>query len=116
MIDKFRFRRMEENKKKMYDFDNEREVILAAQKCQRNWDYSQTIDPIVRDHLLWVALNAPSKQHEAYYDVYWTDDRKVIEECSHYTWGNTNSRVPPSTWKNSQQNASKLNFELVDLS
>ena len=106
MIDKFRFRRMEENKKKMYDFDNEREVILAAQKCQRNWDYSQTIDPIVRDHLLWVALNAPSKQHEAYYDVYWTDDRKVIEECSHYTWGNTNSRVPPSTWKNSQQNAS----------
>jgi len=90
----------------MYSFDEERDIILDAQKCQRNWDYKKTINPIARDHLLWVAQNAPSKQHEAYYDIFWTDDRKVIEECSHYTWGNTNGREPPSTWKNSQQNAS----------
>ena len=28
------------------------------------------------------TTNAPSKQHEGYYDVYYTADRKVIEEIS----------------------------------
>ena len=50
--------------------------------------------------------NAPSKQHEGYYDVYWTADRKVIKELSKYTWGNTHRREPPSNWRNSQANAS----------
>jgi hypothetical protein len=88
-----------------YNWDNEMEIIRNMQKCQRNWDYSKQIHPEIVDYLLWHAENAPSKQHEGYYDVYWSDDRKVIEECSKYTWGSTHSRNPPSTWRNSQANA-----------
>ena len=33
-------------------------------------------------------------------------DRKLIQEMSRYTWGNTHRRNPPSNWRNSQTNAS----------
>lgn len=92
-------------KKLAYDFDNEMDIIKDIQKCQRNWDYTKTIPPTVRDYLLWIAKNSPSKQHEAYYDVYWCDNREVLNELSKYTWGCTHSRNPPSTWRNSQMNA-----------
>ena len=65
-----------------YNWDQEMEIIRNMQKCQRNWDYSEPVHPETIDFLLWHAENSPSKQHEAYYDVYWTADRKVIEECS----------------------------------
>ena len=95
-----------------YDWDSERKTMLKIQKCQRNWDHDKwfTINEELRtqivNELLWVATNAPSKQHEGYYDVYYTADRKVIEEISRYTWGYTHRRNPPSTWRNSQANAS----------
>lgn len=92
-------------KRMFYNWDQEMDIIRNMQKCQRNWDYSKTVHPEIIEHLLWHAENAPSKQHEAYYDVYWTADRKVIEECSKYTWGSTHSRNPPSTWRNTQANA-----------
>lgn len=88
-----------------YNWDNEMAIVEKMKKCQRNWDYSKNIHPDVAHYLLWHAENAPSKQHEAYYDVYWTTDRKVIEEISKYTWGSTHSRIPPSTWRNTQANA-----------
>ena len=88
-----------------YNWDQEMNIIRQAQKCQRNWDYSKKVHPEVIDYLLWHAENAPSKQHEGYYDVYYTADRKVISECSKYTWGSTHSRNPPSTWRNTQANA-----------
>ena len=88
-----------------YNWDHEMEIIRNMQKCQRNWDYSKSIMSEAIDYLLWHAENAPSKQHEAYYDVYWTADREIIEECSKYTWGSTHSRNPPSTWRNTQANA-----------
>lgn len=92
-------------KRMFYNWDHEMDIIRNMQKCQRNWDYSKTVHPEVIDYLLWHAENAPSKQHEAYYDVYWTADRKVIEECTKYTWGSTHTRNPPSTWRNTQANA-----------
>jgi nitroreductase len=92
-------------KNMFYDWNDEMNTIRKIQKCQRVWDHSKTIHPELIDYLLWTAQNAPSKQYEAYYDVYWTADRKVLEELSNYTWGTTHSRNPPSTWKNSQQNA-----------
>ena len=92
-------------KRMFYNWDNEMEIIRNMQKCQRNWDYSKNVHPEIIDFLLWHAENAPSKQYEGYYDVYWTTDRKVIEECSKYTWGSTHSRNPPSTWRNTQANA-----------
>ena len=95
-----------------YDWDGERKTMLDIQKCQRNWDHDKwfTINEQLRneiiDELLWVATNAPSKQHEGYYDVYYTADRNVIQEISRYTWGYTHRRNPPATWRNSQANAS----------
>tara|TARA_A200000159_G_C7302605_1_gene330869 strand:+ start:301 stop:1191 length:891 start_codon:yes stop_codon:yes gene_type:complete len=93
-----------------YDWDKEREVLSKIQKCQRNWDYTKfdMKHPTYREmveELLYIAENSPSKQHEGYYDIYWTADRKVIQELSRYTWGNTHRREPPSNWRNSQANA-----------
>ena len=94
-----------------YDWDKEREVLNNIQKCQRNWDYSkfdiknQTHKEMIEE-LLWVAQNTPTKQHEGYFDIYWTADRNLIQEMSRYTWGNTHRREPPSNWRNSQSNAS----------
>ncbi len=92
-----------------YDWDNELDILRDMQKCQRNWDYEKTKkygswDGAV-DYFLHIATNSPSKQHEGYFDVYWSYDRKVVQELSRYTWGTTHSRVPPATWRNSQANA-----------
>ena len=95
-----------------YDWDSERKTMLEIQQCQRNWDHkkwfkiNEELRTQIVNELLWVATNAPSKQHEGYYDVYYTADRKVIEEISKYTWGYTHRRNPPATWRNSQANAS----------
>ena len=92
-------------KRMFYSWDQEMDIVRNMQKCQRNWDYSQPVSDELADYLLWHAENSPSKQHEAYYDVYWSNDRNVIDECSKYTWGSTHSRTPPSTWRNTQANA-----------
>lgn len=89
----------------MDSWNNEKKIIKNMQGCQRNWDYNKTISDEIINYLLWIATNAPSKQHEAYYDVYWTADRQVIQEYSRYTWGNTYTRNPPACRRNSQANA-----------
>lgn len=95
-----------------YDWDKEREVLETMKQCQRNYHYKKWNDLHPRykkhiiSHLLYIAENSPSKQYESYYDLYWTADRNVIEEISKYTWGNTHRRNPPSTWRNTQANAS----------
>ena len=95
---------------KTYDWDFERQVMSKIQKVQRNWDYEKYNIKREKEQnleeLLWVATNTPSKQYEGYYDLFYTDDRKVIEEIYKYTWGNTHRRNPPSNWRNSQANAS----------
>ena len=97
--------REERIKRMYYGWDEEKEIILELQKCQRNWDYSKTIHQEIIDYLLWTAQQAPSKQHEGYYDLYWSADRKVLEELSKYTWGTTHTRNPPANYRNSQMNA-----------
>ena len=99
-------------KRMFYDWDNERKILDKIQKCQRNWDHkrwnqnSDNLESVMLDELLYIAQNSPSKQHEGYYDIYYSDDRDVIEEMSKYTWGYTHRRNPPATWRNSQSNAS----------
>lgn len=92
-------------KQMFYGWDENMTVIREMQKCQRNWDYSKKVHPEIVDYLLWIAREAPSKQHEAYYDVYYSTDRETIQEMSRYTWGSTHTRTPPSTWRNTQANA-----------
>ena len=95
-----------------YEWDKERETYNKIQKCQRNWDYEKwnKLNPVLVDdivnELLWIATNSPTKQHEGYFDVYYTADRKVIQDISRYTWGYTHRREPPANWRNSQSNAS----------
>jgi nitroreductase len=88
-----------------YARDEEREIMLNMQKCQRNWDLTKKLPEDAIEYLLWIAQNAPSKQHEAYYDVYYSTDRETIEYLYQYSWGSTHSRTPPSCWRNSQMNA-----------
>lgn len=90
---------------KIDKLDIEKTKIRQLQKCQRNWDYSKKIPQEHVDHFLWVAQNAPSKQWQAYYDVYYFTKREVIEEFYQWTWGSTHSRIPPATWRNPQMNA-----------
>lgn len=97
--------RNENIKNMFYEWDSEMEIIKQMQKCQRNWDHSKSVHPEIIDYLLWHAKNSPSKQHEAYYDVFYTADRKVINEISKYTWGHTHFRNPPATFRNTQANA-----------
>ena len=92
-----------------YDWDGERKILNKIQKCQRNWDHSKPLPGVfyeMVDELLYIAQNSPSKQHEGYFDVYYSTDRETIEEMSKYTWGYTHRRNPPATWRNSQSNAS----------
>lgn len=86
-------------------WEQEQEIILSTQRCQRNWDYSKKIPNNIVNELVWIAQNAPSKQHEAYYDMYYTTDRTVIEELYQSTWGHTQTQNPPSNARNSQMNA-----------
>ena len=79
-----------------YDWDFERQVMSKIQKVQRNWDYEKyNIKKEKKqnlEELLWVATNTPSKQYEGYYDLYYTDDRKVIEEI-HHLLGETHKQM-----------------------
>ena len=62
-----RLERMAALRRNMYDIDYEKDIILDTQKCQRNYDLSKKIEPEYRDYFLWLAANAPSKQHEGYF-------------------------------------------------
>ena len=98
--------REERIKRMFYGWDEEKDIIREIQKCQRNWDLTKPpIHQELIDYLLWTAQNSPSKQHEGYYDFYWSADRKVLDELSKYTWGTTHTRNPPANWRNSQMNA-----------
>ena len=85
--------------------DKEKEYINTIKKCQRNWDLTRTIPQEHINHWLWIAQNAPSKQHEAYYDVYFIRKAEVIKEMMDYTWGFTATTTPPSCWRNPQMGA-----------
>ena len=89
----------------LYGWDEEMEIMRSMQQCQRNWDLSKTIPQDAINYLLWIAQNAPSKQHEAYYDVHWSTDRDTIDYLYQFSWGSTHRKNPPAMWRNSQMNA-----------
>lgn len=89
----------------MYSWNEEQTVMRKMQQCQRNYNLSYKMMDEAADYLLWVAQNVPSKQYEAYFDVYYTTDRATIDYLYQFSWGSTHSRTPPSCWRNSQMNA-----------
>ena len=72
--------REERIKHMFYGWDEEKEILREIQQCQRNWDHKHQPHQEAIDYLLWTANNSPSKQHEGYFDLYWTADRKVLDE------------------------------------
>lgn len=89
----------------LYGWDDEKRIMQHMQQCQRNWDLSKTIPQDGIDYLLWIAQNAPTKQHEAYFDIHWSTDRETIEYLYQFSWGSTHRKNPPAMWRNSQMNA-----------
>ena len=83
----------------------EKALMNQIIKCQRNWDFSKEIPKEHIDYLNWVACNTPSKQYEAYYDIYYATKREVIEDLYQWSWGSTYKFSPPSQWRNAQMNA-----------
>ena len=93
-----------------YDFDKEREVLSKIQKCQRNWDYDKFEIELPEyqtmvNELLYIAQNSPSKQHEGYFDVYWTVIENLYKKCQdilgaihieeiHHLIGETHKQMP----------------------
>jgi nitroreductase len=94
----------------LYGWDEERRIMEQMQQCQRNWNLDFEVPKEAVDYLTWIAKNAPSKQHEAYYDVYYTTDRETIEYLYQFSWGSTHRKNPPAMWRNSQMNANMYMF------
>ena len=92
-------------KRTLYGWDDEKRIMHKMQQCQRNWNVHHLIPKDAVNYLLWIAENAPSKQHEAYYDVYYSTDRATIEYLYQFSWGSTHRKNPPAMWRNSQMNA-----------
>lgn len=64
------------------------DCVKATRKCQRNWDHSKSVDPEHIKHLVDVAINAPAKQDEAYFDLYVITNRQIIKELYlNHSWG-----------------------------
>lgn len=77
------------------------DASLTGQRCQRNWDLSQTIDDTILSTLKEVVKNSATKQNEEYYDVFFITKRSLIEKI----FDLTDTSVPG---KNSQTLAQLL--------
>ena len=57
-----------------------KKAVITSQHCQRNWDLNKVIPEQDIEIFKHVVTNCPSKQNIAYYDVYFINNRKIIEE------------------------------------
>ena len=74
----------------MNDMENQKKAIRGARQCQRNWDLTKTVPEEHIDHWIDLATNAPSKQDEAFFDLYVVTDREKIDYLyKEHTWGFT---------------------------
>lgn len=80
----------------------------TAQRCQRNWDLSKDIPQGYLDIFLTTIKNAPAKQNEDYYSVYFITDRNIIEQVYNNTTFNTVTDATNDLSKNPQVLANLL--------
>ena len=59
MMSDVRSEQMTQMRHSLYEIDNEKDIILDAQKCQRNWNYDKKIEYEYMDYFLWLAKEAP---------------------------------------------------------
>jgi nitroreductase len=69
------------------NLDNEKKVVDIIRRCQRNWDRSKQIPEEHLDHWIYLAQHSPSKQDEAYYNMYVITNSDLIDKLSAQTWG-----------------------------
>ena len=62
-------------------------AIKKSQRCQRNWDLSQSIPQEDLDTMITAVTECPSKQNEAFYDITVVQDRTAIENIHNITEG-----------------------------
>ena len=87
------------------DIKKTSEVI---RRCQRNWDHSKSIPREHIELLAEVAKHSPTKQDEAYFDVYVVTDRDLIEKLYENSHGFTTGVLDGKkfqVWPNSQTRA-----------
>lgn len=74
----------------MTNIDNQKKAIKVARRCQRNWDLSKTIPEEHINHWIELITQAPSKQDEAFFDLYVLTDREKIDYLyKEHSWGFT---------------------------
>ena len=76
------------------NLDQEKNIIDAIRKCQRNWDLSRDIPQDHIDHFISIAKTAPSKQDESYFNLYVITNKTLILELLDFTWGHTLELIP----------------------
>lgn len=76
------------------DLEQEKKVIDSVRRCQRNWDLSKSIPKEHIDHWIYIAKNSPSKQDEAYYNLYVITNKELILKLLDLTWGHTMEIAP----------------------
>lgn len=69
----------------------------TAQRCQRNWDLSKSIDDSILSCLKTVVKNSATKQNEEYYQVFFITNRKLIETIYQLSYDNIHYIKNPQT-------------------
>lgn len=69
------------------DFEAEKASIDRIRRVQRNWDTSVQIPENLIDHWIYLATNAPSKQDEAYFNIYVITDRAILDTLIEHSYG-----------------------------
>lgn len=68
--------------------DDQKTFVEKIKKCQRNWQ-NITIPKEHIDHFIYLATNSPSKQYEAYFNVYVVTNKQTLKDLLEHTWGFT---------------------------
>jgi nitroreductase len=76
------------------NLEEEKKVIDTIRRCQRNWDLEKKIPEEHIEHWIYIAQNSPSKQDEAYYNLYVITSKEKIKFLLDQTWGHTMKIAP----------------------
>jgi hypothetical protein len=86
--------------------------VEKIKRCQRNWDQTFVIPKEHVDHFVYLATNSPTKQYEAYFNLYVLSNKELLEDLCNHTWGftynindDTSTAEVPCCLRNPQMNA-----------
>ena len=74
----------------MDEFERQKRILETIKRCQRNWEHIDIPEQHI-DHFIHIATNSPSKQYEAYFNLYVITNQDMIKDLLEYTWGFTHN-------------------------